>query len=379
MDFIIITNNERRIYLDNMKQNNIEIKSRERFLTVLDHKVPDRIPVFDFLFSRPLYKEVLGRDIKNYNSLDYLLLAEALSFDATLLNIGMPEENKLKTLTDDTFIGEWGTVFKIVDSSWPSPSPLSYTIKNQEDLNTFKIPNGSDEGRYYGAIKAVEKNKGNLATLAAVTGPFTTVMMALGITRMSECVYFEPGFIKEFLKIATEFSFQLIDGFNKIKVDAIFLADDLGFAGSTFFNPEWYRKNLFPYYRELVNEIKENGMYVLLHCDGNINTIVSDIIEMGFDALNPLEVKANMKLKEVRKKYGNKITLSGNVDSSTTLVFGNSEDIEKETLKCMLDGGKNGSYILSSDHSFHDDIPNKNIFAMIETCKKYGKYPLKIR
>ena len=85
-----------------------------------------------------------------------------------------------------------------------------------------------------------------------------------------------------------------------------------------------------------------------------------------------------MDLKKIREKYGNSIVLSGNVDSSATLVFGTENDVKKETLQCLLDGGKNGCYILSSDHSFHDDIPNKNIFAMIDTCKKYGKYPLDI-
>lgn len=360
--------------IDNCKK----MKHRERFLTALAHKIPDRVPMFDFLFSRPLYKELLKIDIKTYNNLDCFLLAKTLGYDATLLNIGKQEKYKIKTLSEDTFIGEWGTVYRITGNSWPSPGPLDYNIKNQKDLKSFKIPDGTDERRYYEAIEVIEKNKGNLATLAAVTGPFTTVMMALGISRMSECLYDEPKFLSNFLKIATNFSLQLIDGFKKIGVDAIFLGDDLGFAGATFFDPEWYRKNLFSYYREIVKEIKRGNMYAMLHCDGNINPIIPDIIDIGFDALNPLERKADMDLKRIREKYGSRIALSGNVDSSKTLVFGSGKDVERETLQCMLDGGKNGSYILSSDHSFHDDIPNKNIFTMIETCKKYGKYPLSI-
>jgi uroporphyrinogen decarboxylase len=355
-----------------------EITPGERFFTVLEHKIPDRVPIFDFLFSRPLYKEVLGREVNYYNDVDYFLLAEALDFDATLLTIGMPEDYIAKRLSEDTFIDEWGTVWKTVKNAWPAPGPLDYTIKSREDLKDFKIPDGTEDGRYYSAIEAVEKNNNKLATLAAVTGPFTQVMLIVGITRMSEYIYNDPDFIDDLLKIVTNFNIQLIEGFKKIGTDAIVLADDLGFADATFFNPDWYRDNLFSYFKEIVGAIKSNGMYPILHCDGNINPIIPDIINLGFDALNPLERKARMNLKEIRKKYNNKLALSGNVDSSTTLVFGSPEDIERETLQCMLDGGKDGSYILSSDHSFHDDIPNKNIFKMIETGKKYGKYPLQI-
>lgn len=351
---------------------------RRRFLTVLDHKIPDRIPIFDFLYSKPLYNEVLEMEIQTYNDMDYYRLAKALGFDATLLTPGLSSDYVQKIITDDIYIDEWGTVFKKNYSSWPIDAPIDYIIKNQDDLKNLKIPNGSDEKRYYGAIEVVEKNNKELAIIATVSSPFTRLMKSLGIERLSEYTYDQPEFLRNFLEIAKNYSLEIISSFKKIGVDVMLIADDLGYSDGTFFNPTWYRENLFPIYNELIKEIKKDNIYVMLHCDGNINNLISDIIEAGFDALNPLERKANMSLKRLREKFGNKLTLSGNVDSSTTLVFGSENDVKEETIKCMLDGGMNGSYILSSDHSFHYDIPNKNIFTMIDTCKKYGKYPLKI-
>lgn len=362
--------------MDNKDKDCKEMSSRERFTTILEHKIPDRIPVFDFLFSKPLYNEILGMNIKKYNDLDYFLLADALGLDATLLSTGMPEEYILKTLSGDTFIDEWGTVYRIAENTWPSSTPFDHIINNKEDLKNLKIPDGSEEKRYFEAIKAIENNNNKLASIAIITGPFTMVMMIIGLSKMSEYIYDEPEFINDLLKITANYCLQLIEGFNKIGVDAILVADDLGFSGGTLFNPEWYRKNLFPYFRELVKEIKKKSMYPILHSDGDIRLIIQDIIDIGFVGLNPIEKKSNMDLKEIRERFGNKLTLSGNVDSSKTLVYGNKEEIIRETLNCMKGGGKEGAYILSSDHSFRKEIPNKNIFTMIETCKKYGKYPL---
>jgi uroporphyrinogen decarboxylase len=60
------------------------------------------------------------------------------------------------------------------------------------------------------------------------------------------------------------------------------------------------------------------------------------------------------------------------------MVAGTPEDVKRETLECLEIGGPGGGYIIASDHSVHDDIPEVNILTLIETVKKYGKYPLKL-
>lgn len=135
----------------------------------------------------------------------------------------------------------------------------------------------------------------------------------------------------------------------------------------------FYSRKLF---NELIKNTKKNKMHAMLHCDGNINAIVGNLIELGFQGLNLLEKKSSMDLRKLRNKFSNKIAFSGNIDPSTTLVFGTPDDVKKETLQCILDGGVKGSYILSTDHSFHDDITNRNIFTMIETGEKFETYPI---
>jgi len=76
----------------------------------------------------------------------------------------------------------------------------------------------------------------------------------------------------------------------------------------------------------------------------------------------------------VKERYLGRLCCIGNVDNKTTLVSGSVEEVIAETKECLEIGMPGGGYIVSSDHSFHDDIPLENIYAMIETVKKHGTY-----
>ena len=78
----------------------------------------------------------------------------------------------------------------------------------------------------------------------------------------------------------------------------------------------------------------------------------------------------------MKKRYGEKIAFLGNVDNKTTLVTGSTKDVEKEVRECIKAAAPGGGYILASDHSLHDDIPNANVFALYEAGRKYGNYPI---
>jgi len=363
--------------MKNMKD--IKMKPKERFICALKGGTPDIIPLFDFLFSKKLFKEVLGYEVKGYDNLEALKLAEALGHDGLFVMPGLPKNYKLNFISDCKFIDEWGTTYKINDASWPASAPVNYSIKDKADLRNFKIPDPTEESRYYSIIEAIENNKKSIAIMGSLSGPLTLSGVVIGIERLSIKAIDDINFIKELFFITTEYALKQISILKKIGVDAILVADDLGYDSSTFFSPIWYEKYLFPYFKQLTSEIKRNNLPILLHCDGNINSILSSLIELGFDGLNPIERKANMSLKNIKKKYGNKICLVGNVDSSNTLVFGKEEDVKNETLECIRDGGQNGAYILASDHSFHDDIPKENIFKMIDVRNRFGKYPIELK
>jgi len=133
---------------------------------------------------------------------------------------------------------------------------------------------------------------------------------------------------------------------------------------------------MFPYLADLINRSRKRGIPVFFHCDGNVNEILDDIVGFGISTLHPIERKSNMDIGKIRKRYGNNICLSGNIDASDTLPYGTIERIEQEVRETINAAGRNGAFILASDSDYHDGIPPKNFIAMIKAAKKFGAYPI---
>jgi uroporphyrinogen decarboxylase len=109
------------------------------------------------------------------------------------------------------------------------------------------------------------------------------------------------------------------------------------------------------------------------HTDGNIWSICDMIVESGIDCLGPLEPGANMDLYEVKKKYGDRICVLGNVDVDL-LSRGSKEDVINSTKGLIQRVGPGGGYILSSGNSISSSVKPENFIAMVETAKRYGYY-----
>lgn len=359
-----------------------EMTSKERFLTALKCKQPDRVPIFDFLFSQKMYKEVLGYLPNTYNAKDAIDLSLAMGYDGVWIPFGYYETTSQKTeLKENISVSPWGTTFQYTGASWPIGAPIDYPIKSHEDFENYEPPRLSSTGVriIHEQVKDVLKiAKGRLATLGGVEGPFTPAWMLTGLELFSIFLHENPNVIVSLVKMATEYN--LASGKAQIEggVDGIFISDDWGFDTGLFISPVHFKKYVLPFYRQLVQTFKKMGIPVLMHNDGNLNQIIEDLVNTGIDAYHPVEKKAMMSLKEMKKRYSNRLCLIGNVDSSSTLPYGSEEKIEKEVVKCLRIAAPRGGYICASDHSLHDDIPLRSVLKMIETVKKYGKYPIDI-
>jgi len=98
---------------------------------------------------------------------------------------------------------------------------------------------------------------------------------------------------------------------------------------------------------------------------------------MGFDGVHPIERKAGMNLDVMKKEYGDKLTLIGNVDATELLPHGTSLQIKKQVLECLRIAAPGGGYILASDHSIHEGVRSANAMFMFKAAKKYGRHPLR--
>src|SRR5512147_3251756 len=123
------------------------MKRKERFLAALERKPVDRVPLFDFLFQRPLYQAMIGREPQSYNARDAIECALALDMDGVWLPFGGFNGYQPQYLGQDVYVDEWGTTYQQSASSWPIDAPIDYPIKTRADLAKYKMPDPTLPGR----------------------------------------------------------------------------------------------------------------------------------------------------------------------------------------------------------------------------------------
>jgi uroporphyrinogen decarboxylase len=159
-------------------------------------------------------------------------------------------------------------------------------------------------------------------------------------------------------------------------VAAVWAVDDLAFKTGPMISPKMFRQYVFPWYKKFGEICRENNLYFFFHSDGVVWQLIEDFIAAGVDALHPIDPTC-MDILEVKKKYGDRLTLIGNV-SNEMLMNGTPADIANRTRELISALAPGGGYCLSSGNSVPDWANFDNYKAMIETVKKYGSYPVRV-
>jgi uroporphyrinogen decarboxylase len=155
-------------------------------------------------------------------------------------------------------------------------------------------------------------------------------------------------------------------------IDVIQVNDDLGTQNSPQMSRELYREMLKPYHKKLWSYIKErSGKPILLHSCGSIYDLIPDLIEIGVDALNPVQVSArNMDTRKLKREFGRYITFwGGGCDTQKILPYGTPEDVRSEVRRRAEELGEDGGFVFCQVHNIQHDVPPENILAMYEELK----------
>ena len=163
-------------------------------------------------------------------------------------------------------------------------------------------------------------------------------------------------------------------------IDVVFMGDDFGHQQSQWISPEMFRKFIKPRYAELLRTIKKRfEVKVLLHSDGAIYPFLPDIIEMGFDVLNPIQLgaKGMGDTKKMKREFGDGLCFwGGGIDVQQFLPTATPRMIEEEVKRRIEDLAPGGGFVFTTTQTIQPDIPPENFIAMWEAIQRYGKYPL---
>ena len=158
------------------------------------------------------------------------------------------------------------------------------------------------------------------------------------------------------------------------RLDGFVIWGDVAYKKATFMSPAYWRQHFKPWVAKIAAHAHALGLPVIYHGCGNIRAILPDFVEMGIEALNPLEAKAGLDVVELRRQYGHRIGFCGNSDV-TVWETGDPEAIRREVLR-KLNAARGGGYIFQSDHSVSSAVSGHTYDYIVKLVRDNGRYPL---
>ena len=183
----------------------------------------------------------------------------------------------------------------------------------------------------------------------------------------------EPDLLDELLARSADYFAELVRRAVAEGVDIVFLADDFAFNKGLFVEPRRFERLWRLHFERIVEPARSAGKPIMFHSDGKIDDAVEMLLDMGVDCLNPMD-PSGVDYSEYKRRYGHRVTLSGNIDITWPLANGTPEDVERDVKEHMEVLKPGGRWIAGSSHSIVNYIPHENFVAMINAIHKYGTY-----
>ncbi len=378
---------------------------RERVLAAINHQEPDRVPIIigtsnaTGMKMRPYQrlKERLGIQAPDEYIYDWPELGTARLDEATLERLHVDARGVLDRFPAQVyarnqrrelhtpFIDDWGGgQTEIEPGVWyPGlhPMPDATTI---EELEQYPWPDMDDPTRV--AHVRAEARKLREANQYAIIGtpwllfPFERAHELQGLDNFLLNMSLYPDFAQAMLHKIGQLCQKLMGHFlDEIgdNIDIIKIGDDLGTQNNLLISPEMYRELLKPVHADLIAFIKRRTKaQVFFHTDGDVFDLIPDFIEMGVDILNPIQTSAGKmaNLAELKKRYGDKLTFCGAVDTQRVLPHGTPAQVRDEVRRVIEILAPGGGYMLSSVHTIMNEVPPENILAMVDAVVEFGQY-----
>jgi len=380
---------------------------RERVRVVLNHQEPDRVPLDLGGINTSLMLEThdnlkrkldLGKTPTQLLSKTWQIaktdeaILERLAVDIRYIfpevrSAGDPPaaDTASDPTPEDTFIDEWGIVRRFVKHYYEMERHPLKEASRLEDIESYSWP---EPGDYFVFEGLRERARDLRETTDYAVGGY------MGGGSLFEQAWYLRGYpelLIDFM-VHKDFAHALLSKVLAVRkrnaelylreagehLDIFQIGDDIATQEGPAMSPELYREMLKPYHAELFQYIKERTPAKLYyHSCGGITPLIDDLIEIGVDALNPIQVTAKgMNTAELKKRFGKRLIFWGGIDSQQALPFGSPEDVRAEVRRRISDLGPGGGYILSGVHNLQPDISPENILAMYDEGMRFGKYPL---
>lgn len=244
------------------------------------------------------------------------------------------------------------------------------TINSRTDFEQIWYPDlGELERRLELTCKMVEGT--GLGILCQARSAISTAYTAMGPNDFLLNTIMNPDLLKDLIKILYDYCIREMEVFLKYPIDMMRITSRLYSDTGPLISMEMIEELENPYLREQISIIKGHGKHVLHHVDGKVDNLIPSFIEMGVDVINPIDPSGGQDIFKIKKKYGDQITLCGNIDVNSILMNGTPSEVKENVISQMQFLGIGGGYIVASSHDLHQFIPIENFYAMRDAVAEY--------
>jgi len=381
------------------------MKHRERVLSALNHQEPDRIPIdlgatIVSSIVKKTYielKQHLGLPLETIKMLDYVQQLPYVEddlmqrFDVDFRMVQLPAATTLGVDIFEeggyyAFIDRWGSKLHM-----PKPDGLyfdwvDFPIKDASqaalDNYTWPRPDSDEVNAQLGRqAKALYENTDYALVGSAVIGGgiFEQPARVMGMQNFLMALVSEPAFADRLMETITDIYIESCNRYlDQVGpyIQVFTFWDDVASQNGWMINPAIYRKLIKPKQKRLVEAIKKKtGAKLFYHSCGATRDLIPDLIEIGFDILNPVQVSAKgMDTRELKKDFGKDIVFwGGGVDTQHILPFGQPQEVIDEVKRRIDDLAPGGGFVFAAIHNIQAFVPPENIVAAFDTALQYGK------
>lgn len=274
---------------------------------------------------------------------------------------------------DGTFEDEWG-VIRCVGQDKLYERWISGPFVEHKNIDSFNWPDlkSFDSVQFLRSRCLAYQNE--YALCGRLNLPFKVAWHMRGFENFLCDMLTDPLFAKDLLDRIALYEIEKGMRFIKAGVDIIEIIGDLAMQDRLFIHPNSWREIEKPILSEMIKSFRKvnPNIFIFYHSDGNIMELIPDFIEIGVDIIDPIQPES-MDPIEVKKKYGDKITLHGTISVQTTLPKGSVEDVKRAVYDRIRTCGRNGGLIIGPTNNLQNDIPFENIIAMYDAVLNYSK------
>jgi uroporphyrinogen decarboxylase len=350
------------------------MNSHERFARAFAHQEADRIPIIDNPWHDTVARWQREGMPAEVSYVDYFGLDRVVGIG---IEVGPRWPGRRLEETDEYVVDltSWGVTLKNLKTT-SVPQYLDFRVKDpdtwREARERMTPTRDRVDWEHLRRHYASWREQGYWIQGCPWFG-FDATHSFVDMEVLLEAMIEQPEWCLEMFNHCLDVSLALLDQVwaEGYTFDSLFWCDDMGYRGTQFFSVRLYRELLLPVQQRAVAWAHGKGIKAHLHSCGDIRRFVPELVEIGMDALNPLEVKAGMDPVALKREVGDRLVLHGGVNA---VLWDKPAEIEAEMRRVIPVLKEGGGYIFSSDHSVPSSVSLEDFRRIVGLARELGTY-----